>query len=155
MRFSPTNFYPLIGRVPAPGRVETMIQKHFLNSAEFEGDFILPSIARDDPTFSEQAYWRGAVWAPLNFLVYLGLRNYDVPEARRELVTKSRKVFEGEWRRKGFISENYSAITGADDDPRLSSTQDYSWGVLMGLMSFIESGELPAPEEPIEVIHRK
>jgi len=148
-RISPTNFYPLIAKLPSPERARIMIENHFLNPSEFDGDYILPSIARNDPAFQQQAYWNGAVWPPLNFLVYLGLRNYDVPEARRELASKSRQVFDGEWKRKGFFSENYSAITGTGDDPRLTSTSDYSWGALMGLLSFIESREMPAPEASI------
>ena len=150
-RISPTNLYPLIAKLPSPERARVMIQKHFLNPSEFAGDYILPSIARNDPAFPEQAYWKGAVWPPLNFLVYLGLRNYDVPEvvaARRDLVSKSRQMFDSEWKRRGFFCENYSALTGTCDDPRLSSTPDYSWGVLMGLLSFIERGDLPAPETP-------
>ena len=149
-RISPTNFYPLTAKVPPPERARVMIERHFLNLSEFAGDYILPSIARNDPAFPQQAYWQGAVWPPLNFLVYLGLRNYDMPEARQELVKKSRQMFDAEWKRKGFICENYSAITGTCDDSRLSSTPDYSWGVLMGVLSFIECGELPAPEAPIQ-----
>jgi hypothetical protein len=40
---------------------------------------IIPDLASNDLTFFAQAYWRGAVWPPLNFLVYLGLRNYESP----------------------------------------------------------------------------
>jgi glycogen debranching enzyme len=110
---------------------------------------MLPSIARNDPTFPRQAYWKGAVWPPLNFLVYLGLRNYDLPQARQELSAKSMAMFLGEWRRMGFISENYSALTGTGDDPHLTSTRFYTWGVLMGMIGFIEAGQMPAPELPI------
>jgi hypothetical protein len=49
----------------------------------------------------------------------------------------------------GYVSENYSAITGTGDDPRLSSDRYHSWGALMGIMSFIEEGILPAPEEAL------
>jgi hypothetical protein len=83
-------------------------------------------------------------------LVYLGLRNYDLPRARRDLADKSMAIFMREWRRKGYVSENYSALTGTGDDPRLTSTPFYTWGVLMGLMGFIEAGQMPAPEAPIE-----
>jgi len=31
----------------------------------------------------------------------------------------------------------------------LSSDRFHSWGALLGIMSFIESGEMPAPEKPI------
>jgi putative isomerase len=148
-RLSPTLFYPLIGRVPTQDRAAEMVDQHLLNPREFGGRYGLPSIARDDPAFPRQHYWKGAVWPPLNFLVYLGLRNYDLPEARRDLAAKSMGMFLGEWKRKGFISENYSALDGTGDDPHLTSTPFYAWGVLMGLMSFIEEGQMPAPEAPI------
>jgi glycogen debranching enzyme len=148
-RISPTMFYPLVGRVPDAQRAADMVERHLLNPEEFGGQYVLPSIARSDPSFPHQAYWKGAVWPPLNFLVYLGLRNYRLPKARHELAEKSMAMFLHEWRRKGFISENYSALTGTGDDPSLESTPFYTWGVLMGLMGFIEAGQMPAPEAPI------
>lgn len=65
------------------------------------------------------------------------------------MATKSRALFEGEWERKGYVSENYSALTGTGDDQRLSSDQFHSWGALMGFISFIEAGQMPAPEKPL------
>ncbi len=148
-RISPTLFYPLIGRVPGAGRAAGMVSRHLQDPAELGGEYMLPSIARSDPSFPRQAYWRGAVWPPLNFLVYFGLRNYDLPLARRELADRSLGIFMHEWTRRGFISENYSALTGTGDDPHLTSTPFYTWGVLMGLMSFIEAGQMPPPEAPL------
>lgn len=43
------------------------------------------------------------------------------------------------------MSENYSAITGTGDDPRLSSDESTLWGALMGFMSFMEAGKVPLP----------
>ncbi len=145
-RRSPTIFYPLLARIPDAARAERIIKEHFFNPAEFYGDYMLPSIARNDSAFPKQRYWKGAAWPPLNFLVYLGLRNYGLKGAQQELVKKSRDMFLSEWRRKGLVSENYSAITGTGDDPRLSSDASTSWGTLMGFMSFIEAGKMPAPE---------
>ena len=54
-----------------------------------------------------------------------------------------------EWKRMGYVSENYSAITGTGDDPRLSRDRYHSWAALMGIMAFIEEGILPAPEEAL------
>ena len=104
-----------------------------------------------DPDFPKQRYWKGAVWPPLNFLVYLGLRNYGFTDARNELADKSRALFLKEWRRKGYVSENYSSITGSGDDERLSSDRFHSWGTLMGIISFIEAGHLAATEEPLVI----
>jgi len=66
-----------------------------------------------------------------------------------ELASKSLTILLAEWQRQGYVSENYSAITGTGDDQRLSSDRFHSWGALLGIMAFIESGKMPAPEEPL------
>jgi glycogen debranching enzyme len=119
-----------------------------LNPEEFWGEFVLPSIARDDPAFQDNDYWRGRIWAPMNFLVYLGLRNYSFDGPRRDLVRKSANLLLREWREKGHVHENYNAVTGDGDDV-LSSDKLYHWGALLALMSLIENGHVPAPEIPL------
>ncbi|HEX4020919.1 MAG TPA: trehalase family glycosidase [Acidobacteriaceae bacterium] len=146
---SPTMFYPLTARMVDPSRAEEMVHRHLLNPAEFYGQYMIPSVARNNPEFSRQRYWKGAVWPPLNFLVYLGLRNYGLFSVSSDLAQKSNAMFLNGWRTKGIICENYSAITGAGDDPRLSSDRFHSWGALMGIMSMIEAGKMPAPEAPM------
>ncbi|WP_419862204.1 MGH1-like glycoside hydrolase domain-containing protein [Candidatus Palauibacter sp.] len=148
-RRSPTLFYPLIAGVPGPDRAERLVREHLLNPAEFWGEYVLPSTTRDDPSFPRQRYWKGAIWPPLNFLVYLGLRNADAHDVASDLAERSLRMFVREWRRKGYVSENYSSITGAGDDQRLSSDPFHSWGGLFGIMAFIESGHLLPPEAPI------
>lgn len=149
MRFSPSLFYPLLGRIPSRKRARRIMQEHFYNPREFYGPWMLPSVSRSDPDFPRQRYWKGAIWPPLNFLVYLGLRQYGMEEARRELAEKSLNIFLGEWRRRGYVSENYSAINGSSDDPRLSSDKFHSWGSLLAMISFIEKGIMPPPETEI------
>ena len=73
-RVSPTNFYALFSPRVSPERQRRIADEHYYNPDEFYGDWMLPSIARNDPAYSDQNYWRGRVWAPLNFLVYLALR---------------------------------------------------------------------------------
>ena len=72
-----------------------MVKEHLLNPDEFYGEWMIPSIARNDPAFKDQDYWRGRIWGPMNFLVYLGLRNYDLPEARTVLADKSESADDG------------------------------------------------------------
>ena len=148
-RRSPTLFYPLLAGVPAAPRAERMIREHLLNPEEFWGDYILPSTTRDDPSFPRQRYWKGAIWPPLNFLTYLGLRRAGAHDVASELSRRSLSMFLAEWRRKGYVSENYSSITGAGDDERLSSDPFHSWGGLFGIMAFVETGYLGAPESPL------
>jgi putative isomerase len=88
-RISPTNFYPLLAKAATQQQADRMVKEHLLNPAEFGGDFVLPSIARNDAAFKDQDYWRGRIWGPMNYLVYLGLRNYDESDARELLAKKS------------------------------------------------------------------
>lgn len=148
-RLSPTLFYPLLARVPNREQARRMIREHFFNPGEFAGEWILPSTARNDKSFPGQRYWKGAIWPPLNFLTYLSLRNYSFPGAQKELAEKSLRLFLNEWKRKGYVSENYSSITGTGDDSRLSSDRFHSWGALFGIISFIERGFMPSSQAPL------
>ncbi len=139
-RLSPTNFYPLLARTATPSQAQTMIQKHLLNPNEFWGQWVIPAIARNDPAFADQNYWRGRIWGPMNYLVYLGLRNYDDPGVRREFAQKSYDLFLKEWKEKGHVHENYNAITGSGDDVT-SSDRFYHWGALLGYVEYMEQDE--------------
>ncbi len=139
-RLSPTNFYPLLASAAAQAQAERMIGEHFYNPNEFWGEWILPSIARNDPAYPEQEYWRGRIWAPMNYLVYLGLCNYDLPQARHELAERSRELLLKEWRAHGHVHENYSADSGEGCD-KMSSDRFYHWGGLLGLIALQEDKE--------------
>lgn len=142
-RLSPTLFYPLLPRVPTQEQAERMIKEHFCNTEEFWGEYVLPSIARNDPAFKDNHYWRGRIWAPLNFLVYLGLRNYDLPQAQKDLVEKSSNLLLKSWREERHVYENYSAETGrGDDEAKKWSDPFYHWGALLGFLALIENGNV-------------
>jgi putative isomerase len=135
---SPTNFYPLLAHAATSEQADRMIKTHLLNSNEFWGEWVIPSIARNDPGFKDQNYWRGRIWGPMNFLVYLGLLNYDQPEVRRQLANKSLDLFLREWKEHGHVHENYNAILGIGDDVH-SSDRFYHWGALLGLIQYMEA----------------
>jgi putative isomerase len=141
-RLSPTHFFPLLAGVPTQAQAERMINEHFFNEQEFWGEWILPSIARNDPMYPEQDYWRGRIWAPMNFLVYLGLCKYDLPKARKALVEKSEALLLKEWREHRHVHENYCGDTGVGcGSGKQNSDPFYHWGGLLGLISVMESGE--------------
>jgi putative isomerase len=89
-----------------------MMAEHFYNPAEFWGEWILPTIARNDPAYVDQNYWRGRIWGPMNFLVYLSLRKYDLPQACKDLSEKSKQLLMKEWLENGHVYENYDGNTG-------------------------------------------
>lgn len=133
---SPTNFYPLLANVPSSHMADQMIREHLLNPAEFWGDRIIPSIARNDPGFKDQDYWRGRIWGPMNYLLWRGLGNYRTAQARsarQQLSERSLALFMAEWRSKGHVHENYSAVS-ADSDTIATTDWFYHWGALLGFI---------------------
>lgn len=136
-RLSPTLFYPLLAGVATPEQARRMVEEHLLNPAEFWGEFVMPAIARSDPAFADQDYWRGRIWAPLNYLVYLGLRNTTYEEVRREFVRRSTLLLLQEWRDERHLHENYHAITG-DGDDRVNSDPFHHFGGLLAAMAWME-----------------
>jgi putative isomerase len=140
-RLSPTNFYPLLARAATPDQAHTMVVKHLLNPAEFWGTWVTPSIERSDPAFHDQSYWRGRIWGPMNYLLYLGLCNYDDRQVRKEFADKSYALFLKEWKANGHVHENYNAITGTGDDV-LNSDRFYHWGALLGYVEYLQGGPI-------------
>jgi len=148
-RLSPTLFYPLLARVPDQHQAKRMIEEHFYNPEEFWGEYMIPSIARNDEAFEDNMYWRGRIWAPMNFLVYLGIRNYDLPGARKDFVEKSAKLLMQSWTEEKHVYENYNAETGQGDDAGMSD-KFYHWGALLGFIGLMEEGYIASPQRPLE-----
>jgi hypothetical protein len=138
-RISPTNFYPLLANAPTQQQAERMVNEHLLNPEEFWGEWVIPATPRNDPAYKNNTYWRGRIWAPLNFLVYMGLRNYNLPEARKALSEKSKNLLLKGWLKDGYVFENYNADTGIGDDVG-NSDKFYHWGALLGFITLIEEG---------------
>jgi len=137
-RLSPTCFYPLLAGIPTEEMAEYMIKKYLLNENKFWGEYIIPSAPKDDPAFQDNNYWRGRIWAPMNFLVYEGLKRYRFDNVAYEFAMKSISLFLKEWQEEGHIHENYNAITGDGDDVK-SSDPLYTWG---GLLAYIGLEEI-------------
>ena len=95
---------------------------------------MLPSIARNDPAYPDQEYWRGRVWAPMNFLVYLGFEQHGLTEACSDLAKKSVSIFLPEWKEHRHVHENYNSITGQGCDVQ-SSDKFYHWGALLAAIA--------------------
>jgi neutral trehalase len=149
-RISPTNFYPLIAGAATLDQAKTMFTKNYYNPDKFGGKWIMPSIARRDSGYKDNEYWRGRIWAPMNFLVYLGMCNYDLPAERKDLSDKSMNLLMNEWLTKHHVHENYNAETGEGDDNQ-SSNAYYHWGALLGMIQMIENKQVPKPLTPLNV----
>ena len=140
-QFSSTTFYPLLARAATPQQAERLVQAHLLNEKEFWGDWVIPACPRSAPAFKDQDYWRGRIWGSMNFLVYLGLRNYSLPEARHALAQRSRALLMKEWTSNRHVHENYNGSTGEGDDVS-SSDRFYHWGALLGMIWLLDQRDV-------------
>ncbi len=131
-RKAASNFYPLLARIPDEKRALRML-KHLLNPKEFWGDYIIPTISRDDPAFKDQQYWRGTVWPPTNYLVYQGLKAYGFDAVASEFAKKSSELFLRSWDNFQLCPENFDSRTGEAGGQR-----HQSWGPLFALIALEE-----------------
>ena len=135
-RLSPTNFYPLLAGIATPAQAKRMVREHLLNSREFWGKYVIPTISRNDPAFQDQYYWRGDIWGPTNYLVYQGINRYGEDEVALEFAEKSHDLFMEDWQRQQRTNEQYYAWGGS-----AGGDVHYTWGALLcliGMEQFID-----------------
>jgi hypothetical protein len=123
-----SNFYPMLAGIPDQQQVKKMIAR-LLSEKEFWGDFIIPTISRDNLAYKDQQYWRGTIWPPTNYLVYQGLKRYRLDRIASEFAVKSASLFLKSWKVYGLCRENYNSITGEGGGQRYQS-----WGPLFAMI---------------------
>jgi neutral trehalase len=130
---TPMNFFALYSDTVTDEQKKRMMEEHLLNPAEFWGDYVIPSVSRRDYAFYEQHYWRGRIWAPLNYLVYKALKAAGLMKEAKLLGEKSAQLFLKEWNEHRHVHENYSAVDGMGCSARQSDAF-YHWGALLAFM---------------------
>jgi hypothetical protein len=147
-RISATNFYALFSDKVSKERADRMMKEHFFNPKEFYGEYMIPMIARNDPAYHDQSYWRGRIWAPTNFLAYLALRRSGLKEPCKILADKSLNLIMKEWTEKGHVHENFNGDTGEGCDVA-NSDRFYHWGGLLSYIALVEGGFVEGPEKAL------
>lgn len=138
-RVSPTNFYALHADSVTEEQKRRMIDEHFYNPDEFWGEFMMPSIARNDPAYPDQDYWRGRIWAPMNYLAYAAMKHAGLKQACADLAEKSEALILKEWRLHGHVHENYSGDDGLGCN-KPNSDPFYHWGGLLAYIAIDNEG---------------
>jgi hypothetical protein len=127
---SPTSFYPMFAGIATPEQAKRMVEEHLLNPKEFWGTYVVPSIARNDPAFPDQYYWRGSIWGPTNYVLYEGITRYGFDKVAFEIAEKSYNLFMDDWKTNQNYNELYLAWGGTGGgDPH------YTWGTLLCLVA--------------------
>jgi neutral trehalase len=144
----PPNMYPLIAGTPSVEKVERMLTRYYFNASEWCGGpecaFGLPSISRANAAFKDQDYWRGRIWGPMNYLVWLGLRKYSqrstlAARAVRALALQSKATFLKEWLSHHNVMENYGALDGTGCESSPNAYPFYNLGALTALVAVEEA----------------
>ncbi len=112
---TPFNLYPLwTGQLPE--HIQQKLVAHLTNPAEFWGEYVLPSVARNDPHYDPSKMWRGPVWVNVNYFFIEALNQvglYDLARSLREktlqLVMSRKNIYEY------YNSETGEAPTTAAD----------------------------------------
>jgi glycogen debranching enzyme len=92
------------------------MQAHFDRIADMV-DFVMPSLDPADPGFQMIRYWRGPVWAVVNYMIGTGLAEAGDEERAMRVRMDTLELM----RRNGFY-EAYSPIDGTG-----SGGDDFSW----------------------------
>ena len=137
-RISPTNLYSLFSSRVTAEQKRSMAENYLLNPDELGGEYMLPSVSRSDPAYPDQDYWRGRIWAPMNYLVYEALSEAGMEEEMRILAASSRKLLLKEWDERGHVHENYNGTTGEGCD-KPNSNNFYHWGGLLGYIAVMQA----------------
>ena len=104
---TPFNLYPLwTGQLPEDIRERLIGQ--LTDPSRFWGEHVLPTVARDDPTYDPKTMWRGPVWANINYFFIEALEQigrHDLADELRERTLNLIMAYDG-------IYEYYNAETG-------------------------------------------
>ena len=135
-RVAAANFLPLVAGVPDAARAKRMLET-LLDPERFWGQFVVPTISRDDPAFPDQQYWRGTIWPPTNYLICQGLRRYRFDEAAGALASRGVALCLDSWRTYRLCRENYDSRSGEGGGHR-----HQSWGPLFALLGIEEFADI-------------
>ena len=98
----------IAGLVPEDRRADFIA--HLENEGEFKRKWMIPSLSADHPLYTpEYCGWRGAVWAPTNYMVLLGLRKYGYEKLAASIAENYVGLVTSVFNATGTLHENYSA----------------------------------------------
>ena len=101
-------FWPLLAGIPGPERVKLLVG-HLGSGDEFLRAHRVPTLSADHPDYSPRGdYWRGAVWAPTNFMVVKGLETCGHHDEARLIALNHITMMSRVFKATGTIWENYA-----------------------------------------------
>jgi hypothetical protein len=116
---TPFNLYPLwTGQLSDPIRARLIA--HLTGPDEFWGEYVIPSVARNDPHFDPDTMWRGPIWANINYIFIEALRQVGEHTLACTLREKTLNLVMSQ----PGIYEYYNSETGK---PPATATDAFGW----------------------------
>jgi glycogen debranching enzyme len=116
---TPFNLYPLwTGQLP--DTIQKRLLRHLKNKDEFWGEYVLPTVARNDPAYDPDMMWRGPVWVNINYFFIEALDQIGEHALARELCHKTLDLIMSH----PGMYEYYNSKTG---EPPLSAAETFGW----------------------------
>jgi putative isomerase len=116
----PEGWIPLWAGV-ATAEQAAQARRAMLDAAKFRTHVPFPTVAADDPGFSD-GYWRGLVWLDQAYFAIAGLRRYGYEEDAEQLTRQLFANLEGATTPGVPLRENYHPLTG-----RGQNVNHFSW----------------------------
>jgi len=101
------SFTPLFAGIADKEKAKYLVD-HLLNKEEFDTEFPVPSVAKNEPTYSTDL-WRGPTWINYNYMVILGLEDYGYKEVAEYIAHKTIKEITHWYNEEGVIFEYFDS----------------------------------------------
>jgi hypothetical protein len=116
---TPFNLYPLwTGQLP--GGIRERVLAHLTNPDEFWGEYVIPSVARNDPHYDPEAMWRGPIWVNINYIFIEALHQVGEHDLAQALLERTLDLIMSQ----PGIYEYYNAETGK---PSANAADAFGW----------------------------
>lgn len=114
-------FAPLFAQLLTQQEANDLINNHLLNKDEFWLKYPVPSVAKDEPSFDPEGFWRGPTWIATNWFIFQGLLNYGFLDIAKEIYKTSKYLVD----QAGF-REQFNPQTGQG-----LGAKNFTWGTLV------------------------
>jgi glycogen debranching enzyme len=116
---TPFNLYPLwTGQLP--DNIRNRLIAHLTDPGEFWGEYVIPSVARNDPHYAPETMWRGPVWVNINYIFIEALRQVGEHTLARTLLERTLGLVMSQ----PDLYEYYNSETG---EPPATATGAFGW----------------------------
>ncbi len=119
-------FWALHADLCDPEQTKRLVE-HLKNPEEFNRFHPFPSISADSPLYNSNGlYWRGGVWACMNYMVFRGLERNGFADLAREFALRSNQNAVEVYKTTGTFWECYAPDSNEHSEPSVPDCVGWS-----------------------------